>query len=318
MPEPPTFTDVLDARRRIAPYVHRTPLRYYPSLSRLVGAEVWVKHENYQILNSFKVRGGLNLVSRLQPDQLERGLISASTGNHGQSVAFSGKTFGARVVVVVPERANPGKLAAMEDLGATIVEHGKVFDEALAHSLRLAEEQGLRHVHSANEPMLIAGVGTYALEIFEDLGDVDALLVPVGAGSGACGSAIVASAASPATEVIAVQAEAAPAAYLSWQGEELAAAEMGTRAEGLATGSAYELPIGILKRLVRTFTLVSEDEIRAAIRHYLEDARSMVEGAGAASLAGAIKLRDRLQGKRVVIVASGGNLSMEQLGEALS
>ena len=317
---PPVFRDVIDARRRIAPYIHRTPLRQYPALGRLIGpgTELWVKHENHQVLGSFKPRGGVNLVSQLGPGELSRGLVSASTGNHGQSVAFAGKTFGASVTVVVPEVANPGKLQAMRDLGATIIQHGKIFDESHAYSLQLANDRGMRHVHSANEPMLIAGVGTYSLEIFEDLGDIDALIVPVGAGSGCSGAAIVTDAVSPSTELIAVQAEAAPSVFRSWQGDSLVEAPMATAAEGLATANSYDLPVGILREHVRSFALVSEDEIRAAIVHYLEHARSLVEGAGAASLAAAIKLKDRLAGKRVVVVASGGNLSMAHLREALA
>lgn len=318
--EPPTLLDVINAGRRIAPYIHRTPLRQYPALGRLVGpgTELWVKHENHQVLGSFKPRGGINLVSQLGPDELARGLVSASTGNHGQSVAFAGKTFGAAVTVVVPEVTNPGKLQSMKDLGATIIQRGKIFDESHEFSLQLAAEEGMRHVHSANEPMLIAGVGTYSLEIFEDLSDIDVLIVPVGAGSGCSGAAIVTAAVSPSTEVIAVQAEAAPSVFRSWEGDSLVEAPMATAAEGLATAHSYELPVSILREHVRSFALVSEDEIRAAIVHYLEHARSLVEGAGAVSLAAAIKLKDRLAGKRVVVVASGGNLSMAHLREALA
>lgn len=318
--EPPVLRDVIDAHRRIAPYIHRTPLRQYPALGRLVGpgTELWVKHENQQILGSFKPRGGVNLVSRLDADELARGLVSASTGNHGQSVAFAGKTFGAAVTVVVPEMVNPGKLQSMKDLGATIIQHGETFDESHEFSMQLAAEKGMRHVHSANEPMLIAGVGTYALEIFEDLSDIDVLIVPVGAGSGCSGAAIVAAAVSPSTEVIAVQAEAAPSVFRSWEGNSLVEAEMATAAEGLATAHSYELPVSILRQHVRSFALVSEQEIRTAIVHYLEHARSLVEGAGVVSLAAAIKLKDRLAGKRVVVVASGGNLSMAHLREALA
>ncbi|MBT3941372.1 MAG: threonine/serine dehydratase [Chloroflexi bacterium] len=317
--EPPNIQDVIDAKRRIAPYMHRTPLRHYPALARLVGpgTELWVKHENYQVLGSFKPRGGINLVSQLGPEELSRGLVAASTGNHGQSVAFAGKTFGAEVTIVVPNVANPGKVQSMQDLGATVMHHGDVFDESHDFSIDMAADRGSRHVHSANEPDLIAGVGTYTFEIFEDLSDIDVLIVPVGAGSGCSGAAIVTQAVSPHTEVIAVQAEAAPSAFRSWESDSLIEAPMGTAAEGLATGHSYELPMGILRDLIDTFALVSEEEIRTAIVHYLEHARSLVEGAGAVSLAAAIKLRERLAGKRVVVVASGGNLSMAHLREAL-
>ena len=311
---------MIDASRRIAPYMHRTPLRQYPALGRLIGpgTELWVKHENYQVLGSFKPRGGINLVSQLTPEQLSGGLVAASTGNHGQSVAFAGKTFGVPVTIVVPNVANPGKVQSMNDLGAEVLNHGDMFDVSHDFSIQLAADKGARHVHSANEPDLIAGVGTYSLEIFEDLSDIDVLIVPVGAGSGASGAAIVTAAVSPSTEVIAVQAEAAPSAFRSWGSDSLVEAPMETAAEGLATGHSYELPMGILREHIKSFALVSEQEIRTSIVHYLEHARTLVEGAGAVSLAAAIQLRERLAGKRVVVVASGGNLSMKHLREALA
>jgi threonine dehydratase len=289
-------------------------------LGRLIGpgTELWVKHENYQVLGSFKPRGGINLVSQLTPEQLSGGLVAASTGNHGQSVAFAGKTFGVPVTIVVPNVANPGKVQSMNDLGAEVLNHGDMFDVSHDFSIQLAADKGARHVHSANEPDLIAGVGTYSLEIFEDLSDIDVLIVPVGAGSGASGAAIVTAAVSPSTEVIAVQAEAAPSAFRSWGSDSLVEAPMETAAEGLATGHSYELPMGILREHIKSFALVSEQEIRTSIVHYLEHARTLVEGAGAVSLAAAIQLRERLAGKRVVVVASGGNLSMKHLREALA
>lgn len=318
--EPPNIQDVVDAKDRIASYMHRTPLRQYPALARLIGpsTELWVKHENHQVLGSFKPRGGINLVSQLEPEQISRGLFAASTGNHGQSVAFAGKTFGAKVTVLVPNRANPGKVASMKDLGATVIHHADTFDESHDFSIKMANDEGARHIHSANEPDLIAGVGTYALEIYEDLSNVDVLIVPVGAGSGCSGAAIVTDAISPHTEVIAVQAEAAPSVFRSWESDSLVTAPMETEAEGLATAHTYELPIGILREHINTFVLVSEKEIRTAIIHYLEHARSLVEGAGAVSLAAAIKLKERLSGKRVVVVASGGNLSMAHLRAILA
>jgi threonine dehydratase len=318
--KPPNIRDVIDASRRIAPYMHRTPLRQYPALSRLIGpgTELWVKHENYQVLGSFKPRGGINLVSQMAPEELAGGLVAASTGNHGQSVAFAGKTFGASVIIVVPNVANPGKVQSMKDLGAKVLNHGDTFDVSHDFSIQLAADKGARHIHSANEPDLIAGVGTYSLEIFEDLSDIDVLIVPVGAGSGASGAAIVTNAVSPSTEVIAVQAEAAPSAFRSWGSDSLVEAPIKTAAEGLATGHSYELPMGILREHIKSFALVSEQEIRTSIVHYLEHARTLVEGAGAVSLAAGIQLRERLAGKRVVVVASGGNLSMAHLREALA
>ena len=311
----PTIKDVLEARRRVASKVHRTPLRRYPALCELLNADVWVKHENMQLLGAFKVRGGINLVSHTSPEERSRGFVTASTGNHGQSIAFAANSSGAQCTVVVPEGANPTKMQAMRQLGATVIEHGPTFDEAREYSERLASEEGMRYVHPANEPLLVAGVGTYALEIHEDLADIDAILVPIGAGSGACGTSIVTDAVSPETEVIGVQSEAAPSVQLSWaKGEgSTVSAPMATEAEGIATGAAYDFPVGILRRRLSDFALVSEDAIRSAIVTMFDATRTIVEHAGATPLAAALAMKPRLEGKRVVLVASGGNLSPAQL-----
>ncbi len=309
----PTFADILSARQVIRPYVTRTPLRNYPSLSAAIGAEVYLKHENYQVTGAFKVRGGINLVSRLSEEDRERGIISASTGNHGQSIAYAGRLFGVRAIIVVPEGANPGKVEAMQDLGAEVVFHGADFDDAREHVEKLCAEFGYRYVHSGNEPDLVSGVGTYGLEIMEDLPDVDAILVPIGGGSGACGTAIAAKAINPGVEVIGVGAAKAPAAYLSWRSGEMVEADMATEAEGLATRTAFEFPQAILREMLDDFLQVSEEEIRSAIVMLLEKARTLAEGAGAAALAGALQIKDHLEGKKVAVVVSGGNLAMRQL-----
>jgi len=313
----PDISDVLDARRVISKYVHRTPLRHYPGLSRRVGADVWVKHENHQVLNVFKTRGGLNLVGRMTPEEKQRGLVTASSGNHGQSISYAARTFGSRATIVVPEGANPAKVQSIKDLGATVVFHGPHYDVSRTHAVALSEELSMRYVDAANEPLLIAGVATYSLEVFEDLDKIDYLLVPVGAGSGACGACIVAEARSPSTKVVAVGPSAAPAGFLSWKHREIRTAEMRTQAEGLATASGYELPQRILREKLHDFVQVDEDAILDAIKTYAEEAHSLVEGAGAASLAAAIKMRDVLRGKRVVLIASGGNISPAQLRAAI-
>src|SRR5262245_7943179 len=156
----PTLPDVLEARLRIAPHLRPTPLYRYPALDAVIGAEVHVKHENHQPVGSFKVRGGVNLVAQLGPEERERGVITASTGNHGQSIAFADRLFGVHAIVCIPEDANPVKVASMRALGAELVAHGRDFDEAREHCEALSRERGYRYVHSANEPALIAGVGT--------------------------------------------------------------------------------------------------------------------------------------------------------------
>jgi threonine dehydratase len=313
----PTFADVLDARRRIAPYLRPTPLYSYGALDELLGADVFVKHENHQPVGAFKVRGGVNLVSRMDDEERSRGVTAASTGNHGQSIAYAARLFGVRATICVPENANPVKVASMRALGAELVFHGRDFDDAREHCAWLASENGFRYVHSGNEPLLIAGVGTGTLEILEDQPRLDAIVVPVGGGSGAAGACVVADAVKPDVEVIGVQSDAAPAAYRSWQARDLVDDEMHTFAEGLATRTPFELPQRIMWQSLDDFVLVSDDEIRSAQRTMIETTRNLVEAAGAAPLAAALKLRDRLAGKKVALVLSGGNATREQLLEVL-
>ncbi len=318
MVQAPTFAEVLHARRRIASYLHRTPLHSYPALSRLVGAELWVKHENHQPVGAFKVRGGINLVAQLGPDERERGVVTASTGNHGQSIAYAARLFGVHAVVCMPADANPVKVESMRALGAEVVFHGRDFDEAREHCERLAVEHGWRYVHSGNEPLLIAGVATQTLEVLEDQPDLEVLIVPVGRGSGAAGACIVAAALGAPLAVIGVQAAAAPAAYRSWASRTLVEDRMGTFAEGLATRTAFELPQRILWEYLDEFVLVEEEELRRAMYLMIEKTRNLVEPAGAAPLAAVLRLRSRLAGKRVALVASGGNISPTQLQEVLA
>ena len=314
----PVFQDVLDARRVIQPHIYRTPLRRYPALSDLIGAEVWVKHENFQVAGSFKVRGGLNLVARTTEAERARGFISASTGNHGQSVAFAAGVYGSKATIVVPEGANPIKVSAMRALGARVLHHGPVFDSAREHAEQMAIEDELRYVHPANEPLLIAGVATYTLEVHEDIGEIDYMIVPLGAGSGVSGACIVSDAVSPSTKVIAAQSSGAPSAYLSWKRGDLVNAQMETEAEGLATSSSYELPQSILRKSLHDFILVSDQRIKEAAGRFVEGTRSLIEYAGAASLGAAMEMKETLKGKRVVIVASGANASMQQLADSLA
>ncbi|HEV8250825.1 MAG TPA: threonine/serine dehydratase [Gaiellaceae bacterium] len=313
----PTFADVLEARRRIAPHLRPTPLHRYPALDDLLGADVFVKHENHQPVGAFKVRGGVNLVSQLSADERERGVVAASTGNHGQSIAYAARLFGVRATICVPEAANPVKVASMRGLGAELVFHGRDFDDAREHCERLAAEHGYRYVHSGNEPLLIAGVATETLEILEEEPGVDAILVPIGGGSGAAGACIVAHAVDPAVRVIGVQSDAAPAAYRSWRERRLVEDRMETFAEGLATRTAFELPQRILWEHLDDFVLVPDEEIRAAQALMIEATRNLVEAAGAAPLAAALRLRGELAGKRVALMLSGGNASREQLLDVL-
>jgi threonine dehydratase len=313
----PTLADVLEARLRISPHLRPTPLYSYATLNDLLDADVLVKHENHQPVGAFKVRGGVNLISQLSADERERGVIAASTGNHGQSIAYAARLFGVRATICVPVGANPVKVASMRGLGAELVFRGRDYDEAREHCEQLAQERGHRYVHSGNEPLLIAGVATETLEILEEQPQIDVIVVPVGGGSGAAGACIVAKATNPAIRIIGVQSEAAPAAFRSWQERRLIEDRMETFAEGLATRTAFELPQRILWQWLDEFVLVSDDEIRAAQALMIEATRNLVEAAGAAPLAAALRLREQLTGKRVALILSGGNASREQLLDVL-
>jgi threonine dehydratase len=227
--------------------------------------------------------------------------------------------FGAKAIVFVPERPNELKVQAMERLGATIIREGADFDDCFVASRQYAHDHDLHWVHSANEPDLIAGVATATLEIMEAVPDLEVIFVPIGGGSGLCGACVVGKAINPALQVIGVQAEGAPAAYESWRRRELLALDTAdTFAEGVATRSAYELPARILWDNVDDIMLVSDAEMRRAILTLLETTRMLAEGAGAAALAGVYKRRAELVGKKVAVMLSGGNLTLETLAQALS
>ena len=317
-PPIPTLADVLAAAATIRPHLSPTPLLRHPQLERALGTEVWVKHENHQPTGAFKVRGGINLVARLGPGERERGIIGASTGNHGQSLAYAAGVFGVRAVICVPEGANPVKAEAIRSWGAELVEHGADFDEAREHCEALAAEHGYRYVHSGDEPLLIAGVATETLEVVQTRPDVDVVVVPVGGGSGAAGACVVARALGRPGEVIGVQSEAAPAAFRSWQARRLVEDRMGTAAEGLATRTAFALPQRILWSGLDDFVLVSEEALARATRLMLETTRNLVEPAGAAAVAAVAADPGRFAGRRVAVICSGGNLAPSQLAALLA
>jgi threonine dehydratase len=289
-------------------------LMKHPLLDEATGLDVWVKHENHNPTGAFKVRGGINLVSALSPDERARGLVTASTGNHGQSIALASRLHGVACTVFVPAGNNPEKNAAMRAFGALVEEGGVDFDEARGRCEQRARETGARYVHSANEPLLLAGVGTYALEIFEALPDADVVLVPIGGGSGACGVITVRNAIGSKARIIGVGAERASAIERSWRGpERIVGTSANTFAEGVATRVTFDLTFGILKQHLDDFVLLSEDELADGVRLALQATHNLAEGAGAASLAAARKLGASLAGQRVVAVMSGGNLDRAKL-----
>src|SRR5438093_7415613 len=302
---PPTFNDISIAREFVGQYLPKTPLVRVEKLSEILGCDYYAKLENLQPVGAFKVRGGVNLVG----NEFSTGsvsdrvtLITASTGNHGQSIAYAGRLFGTRVIIYAPtENVNESKMQAMRHLGAEVRLYGRDFDEARLECERVAREESFRYVHSANEPKLIAGVGTIGLEIFEDLPDVDVIIAPAGGGSCASGNCIVAKELNPNVRVIAVQSEAAPAMWHAWRNRTLDPyPTMETEHEGLATRVPFELTNKILWELLEVFILATDEEISEAIRLLARHAKQVVEGAGAASLPAGIKLREALRGTLVV------------------
>jgi threonine dehydratase len=313
-----TLRDLYAARERVYRVLRPTPLLRHPLLSNETGLDLLVKHENHNPTGAFKVRGGVNLIGSLPPGD-RRGVITATTGNHGQSIALACGREAVPCVIVVPRGNNPEKNAAMRALGAELIEHGKDFDEAREAVEQLQHQRNLRYVHSANEPLLIAGVGTYALEIFDVCPEVDVILVPIGGGSGACGCVLARTGTGSRARVIGVQAERADAFARSWRGPSRVVGETAdTFAEGMATRVTFDLTFDILKRELDDVVALSEEEIAEGIRLALRTTHNLAEGAGAASLAAAVKLRSQLAGKTVVCVMSGGNIDAATLRRVIS
>jgi threonine dehydratase len=310
----PTLSDVYAARNRIRDVISPTPLLQHALLVEETGLDIWVKHENHNPTGAFKIRGGLNLVRSLGSGARAAGVVTASTGNHGQSIAMSCQRERIRCTVFVPEGNNPEKNAAMRALGAVVDEGGRDFDEARERCEQAAAATGARYVHSADEPLLIAGVATYALEIFEQLPAVDVVLVPIGGGSGACGNCLVRSAVGAATNVVGVQAAAADAFARSWKTHQrLVGDSAATFAEGMATRVTFELTFAFLERELDDVVTLSEDELAEGVRLALRATHNLAEGAGGAALAAALRMKDQLAGKTVVAVMSGGNLDAAKL-----
>jgi threonine dehydratase len=316
---PVTYNDVLDALPRVRAVLPPTPLFEWPGLSELLGCRFFLKHENHQPVGAFKVRGGVNLVGTLSEAERAAGILGCSTGNHGQSLAFACRRFGVRCTIVVPQGNNPDKNAAIRRLGAELIEQGRDFDEARDYLERELSPRGGRYVHSANEPLLIAGVGTMAREIFDALPDPDVILVPIGLGSGVCGTGIVAKAVRPQTEVIGVQAAGADAVVRSWRSGRIETNDRAdTWAEGMATRVPAEMTLHIMRQVMDDAITVGDDELRRACYSILKQTHNLAEGAGAAALAAACQQRDRFAGKKVVGVLSGGNLDLTELPRIMS
>ncbi|MDI1311486.1 MAG: threonine dehydratase [Prosthecobacter sp.] len=314
----PSLIEIEAAKALIRPYIHETPAYRWPLLEADLGCELWLKHENHTPVGAFKIRGGLVYMDELKRRQPEvRGVIAATTGNHGQSIAFAAKLNGLRAVIVVPHGNNPEKNTAMRSLGAELVEHGCEFQEALEYSRELAAKEGLHAVPSFH-PWLVRGVATYALELFHAVADLDALFVPIGLGSGFCGIAAAREALGLKTKIIGVVSEHAPAYALSFQQRQFVEQPSTTRvAEGVACKTPNHDALGHVLRHAHDIVTVNDDEAVAAMREIIHATHNIAEGAGALAYAALKKQREQWQGKRVACVLTGGNASMEMLARAL-
>jgi len=314
----PSLQEIMTARKIISRYLPRTPLVYSEAISELLGFEAYFKLENLQPVRSFKVRGGVYYMYRMRDEAVSKGVITASTGNHAQSIAYAARLFGAKATIVMPRGVSEIKIKAIERLGANLIFHGKIFEEAREYAETLASKHDMLYVHPVNERLLYPGVATMHLENVEDLPDVDVVINPIGGGSGAIGAVSVYKRLSEDVRVIGVQAEGAPSFYLSWKsGRLVSTGKADTIAEGLATASAYENPLKILRGRIDDIILVSDSEMKHAIKMILEYLGQVAEPAGAAALAAAMKIRESLESKKVILMLTGGNIDIQELKRIL-
>lgn len=307
---PISLKEVFGAQQIVYQSINPTPLIYYKSLSDLIGAEIFIKHENHLPGGSFKIRGSLNIMHHLKQQGITE-VVTFSTGNHGISIATAAKMTGIDATIVLPKGNNPEKNQRIIDAGANLVEAGENFEQAAQECMRLQEEKHLHYIHAANEPHLINGVGTEFTEILKELPDIDAVILPIGGGSELAVSVTVLKAVNPDIEIYAVQADSAKAAYLSWRAGTIMQAPNHTFAGGFVTGSAYQIPFEIFKDKLTDFILLSEDEIREGIYLAMAHTHNLAKGAGASTIMAAKKIGKRLNGKRVVLQMSGCNESID-------
>jgi threonine dehydratase len=320
-PWPITFADVQAAQERLAPFLTPTALRHYPLLDELIGGgtSLLIKHENHQPTGSFKVRNGLSFVTALDTDERERGVVAASTGNHGQGVAYAASLLSVRATICVPVGNNPEKGDAMRSWGATVIEEGRDYDESVQAMYRIAREEGKAISHSTNDPRVVAGAATMSLEMIEQSGGLDAIVIAVGGGSQSVGALTVARELAPDLQVFGAQCEGAAAIHDSWHARTpMKTARVDTFAEGVATRQPYGLTFATLCEGLAGFTTVTDAELAEAIRTILKLTHNLVEGAGALGVAAALKLRDQLRDKRVGVIFSGGNIDTAVLRRILN
>ncbi|HHO75845.1 MAG TPA: threonine/serine dehydratase [Deltaproteobacteria bacterium] len=313
-----TFKEILKARAAISHYINKTNLIYYSELSRLIGCDAFVKHENHMPTGSFKIRGAINFFHNINKPDVENGVLVSTRGNHGLAMAWAAQWFNIPCTVVVPENNNPDTNRIIENCGAELIEHGHDFYDAQFYCDELVAAAGYYYVEQGNEPEMLNGIGTMGFEIFEDLPDVDVIICPIGGGAGCASLLKVVQAINPGVEIIGVQAVNAPAFYESLARRDwVVLDEAETIADGLAARNVFQLPYVIMKDHIKDVVLLSEEEISEGIRCALMATHNLAEGAGAASIMAALKIKDRLSGKKVVLVMSGGNIDRKQLEQAL-
>ena len=307
-----TLSALEDAARLVHSFFPGTPQYHWPLLSARCGAEVWVKHENHTPTGAFKLRGGLTYADRLKRERPGiAGIVSATRGNHGQSLAWAGQRFGIETTIVVPRGNSAEKNAAMRAFGATLIEHGRDFEEAREEAARLALERDLEFAPSF-APDLVAGVATYALELFRGAPPIDTLYVPIGLGSGICGAILTRDLLGLHTEIVGVQSTGADCYARSLAaGRVIGLNRAETMADGIAVRHPDPVAFEIIRRGVARVVTVSDREIGGAIRAYWTDTHNLIEGAGAAPLAALYQERTRQAGRRVAVVASGGNIDLD-------
>jgi threonine dehydratase len=315
-PLPVSVGDIEAAAERIRGKVVRTPTMLSQTLSELTGATVYVKFENLQFTAAYKERGALNKLLLMDEATRSRGVIAASAGNHAQAVAYHGRRLGVPVTIVMPKPTPTIKVMQTEGHGATVLLHGEMFDEAYAKALEMEREQGLTFVHPFNDPQIIAGQGTVALELLEDAPDLDALLIPTGGGGLIAGMAIAAKATRPDIEVIGAQAELYPSMYCRFTGEERPSSG-DTIAEGIAVKKPGDVTGSIIDEVVDEILLVPERDIETAVSLLLQIEKTVAEGAGAAGLAALLTYPERLKGRKVGLVLTGGNIDTRLLATVL-
>lgn len=319
LPPLPSLAEIEAAKSLIRPHIRETPTYRWPLLEAGLGTELWLKHENHTPVGAFKIRGGLVYMDELKRQEpTVQGVIAATTGNHGQSIAYAARLNGLRAVIVVPHGNNPEKNAAMRSLGAELVEHGREFQEALEHSRVFAVQEGLHAVPSYH-PWLVRGVATYGLELFRSVPELDAVFVPIGLGSGFCGVAAARQALGLKTKIIGVVSEHAPAYALSFAQKQFVEQSSTTRvAEGVACKTPHADALAHVMVHAHDVVTVNDEQALTAMREIVQGTHNIAEGSGALAYAALKKQSAEWQGKRVACVLSGGNASLEMMRRALA